>query len=431
MKFIREHEKEIRETVEKRKSKFDIDKLMANEKMLRELNTKLQEEQHALNKGSMDIANAKKLGKDSTNVNELASRKKSIAALQAQANEVNKELEMLLWNLPCILKDDVPVGNSENENVELRKYGSAEKRIEKGHDEILQEMNLLDVENAAKVAGSRFFYMKGDLALLEQALIRFGIDSIIKKGYTLVAPPLMIRKKYFMGAAPLDTFKDAMYKVSETGEIRNDADYEHMEEELYMIGTAEHAIAAMHAEQVFKGSELPLRYVGISQSFRREAGSHGKDTKGIFRVHQFNKIEQFIFAKQEDSWNYLEELVRNEEEIMKALGIPYRVIELCSADTGLQVAKTYDLEAHMPSQGKYRELGSHSNCTDWQSMRLDIKYDSNNERKYVHTLNGTAMPVQRTIAVLIENYYENGRVKIPDVLVPYMNGKRFLDGLKT
>ncbi|MGD0511436.1 MAG: serine--tRNA ligase, partial [Candidatus Micrarchaeaceae archaeon] len=291
----------------------------------------------------------------------------------------------------------------------------------KNHEEILSDLGLVDIERAAKISGARFFFLKGDFALLEQSLIRFALDELVRKGYTMIAPPLVLKKKYYSGVTALGDFEDMLYKIEDPKEAAGKKDYEHIEEELFMIGTSEHPMAAMHAEETFAGSELPLKYVGLSPCFRREAGAHGKDTKGIFRVHQFYKVEQFVFARQEDSWEYFDELVKNEEEIFQKLKLPYHVIDICTGDIGTVAAKKVDLEAWMPSQQKYREVTSASNCTDWQSLRLDIKYDEKGERKYVHTLNATAVATNRTLVAIVENYANpDGTITVPDALVPYM-----------
>ena len=239
----------------------------------------------------------------------------------------------------------------------------------------------------------------------------------------------MLRKKYYKGVAPLGVFEDALYRISEANEASGLKDAEHLDDELFLISTAEHSLAAMHAEELFSGNALPLKYAGVSPSFRREAGSHGKDTKGIFRVHQFNKVEQFVYCRQEDEQKYFDELLANSEEFMQELKLPYRLVLLCSGDTGHQMTKTVDWEAYFPGQGDYRELGSCSSAGTWQSLRLDIKYDEKGERKYVYTLNSTAISIQRTLACIVENYLtEKGTIKIPDVLIPYMNGKKEIGG---
>ena len=294
-----------------------------------------------------------------------------------------------------------------------------------GHEELLTNLGMLDLEAAAKVSGARFYYLKGDIALLEQALIRFAIDELVAKGYTLISPPLMMRKEYYKGATALGDFEELLYKVTDPKEAENKKEYEKTDEDLYMIGTSEHTLAAMYADHILSAKELPMRFIGVSPCFRREAGSHGKDTKGIFRVHQFYKVEQFIFAEQENSYKLFDELIANSEEIFKKLGIPYRIVNICTGDIGTVAAKKYDLEAFMPIQSKYREMVSCSNCTDWQSIRLDIRYDKSGERRYAHTLNSTAIAVERAIVAIVENYADSdGTIKIPDALVKYMGKDR-------
>ncbi len=330
-----------------------------------------------------------------------------------------KRMNDILWNMPNVLHESVKYGKDETENVEIKKWGNTDKKTPIGHTEILEKMGLVDIERAAKVSGARFYYMKGDLVLLGQSLVRFALDEISKKGYMPISTPYLVRREHYRGATGLGDFEDALYMATNPKEAK--LEDETPNEELFLIATSEHAIAAMHAGEVFSTKELPLRYAGISPCFRREAGAHGKDTKGIFRVHQFEKVEQFIFCNQEDSWKYYEELINNEEDLLQKLGIPYHRIEMCTGDIGVVAAKKTDLEGWFPSQQKYRELTSGSNCTDWQSSRLDIKYEDKGERKYVHTLNATAVAVQRTLAAIAENYYNtDGTISVPDALIPYM-----------
>ena len=237
----------------------------------------------------------------------------------------------------------------------------------------------------------------------------------------------MLKKDYYRGATATGDFREALYLVDESNEAKAEESLEHTENNLFLIATSEHAIAALNAGKIFSNKDLPKKFVGISPCFRREAGSHGKDTKGIFRVHQFYKVEEFIISRQEDSQRFFDELLANSEELAVKLGIPYRVVNICTGDIGTVAAKKYDIEGYMPGQDKYRELVSCSNCTDWQSIRLDIRYDEGTTRKYAHTLNSTAMgSTTRALVAIVENYYdaETGKIKIPDVLVPYMNGKR-------
>jgi seryl-tRNA synthetase len=435
-KYVRDNIVAIRASLKKRKSDYPIDKLLSLDEESRKLKTELQQLQALKNKGSLEIAAEAKNGKNDQGSGEkikekseeLSKIKEKIAELEARLPSYEQEIEMLLWNLPNILHDSVPYGEDDSGNLEVKRVGNARKRRIPDHEEILAGMGLLDISQAAKVAGARFFYLKGDLALLEQALIHFAINELSKKGYTLIAPPLMMRKDYYKGVTALGDFEDALYKVEE--------DYESEEKSmqksgkgLFLISTSEHAIAAMHAETIFSPKDLPKRYIGISPSFRREAGSHGKDTKGIFRTHQFYKVEQFVFSKKEDSWNIINELLSNSEEFFQKLGLPYRVVNICTGDIGVVAAKKFDIEAYMPSQDTYREVVSCSNCTDWQSLRLDIRYDEGGERKYVHTLNSTAIATNRALVAIVENYYkDNGTIEVPEVLQEYM-GKKLIVGV--
>lgn len=425
-RYVREHIAEIRESLERRQSDYPIDELLVLDERDRELGAELQELRTARNRGSLEVSKLKKAGEGASGkISELAATKERIERIEAELPQRRERLEALLTGLPNVLHGSVPYGKDSSENIEVRKWGIPKNRKAENHADLLKRLGLLDLDKAAEVAGSRFYYLKGDLALLEQALIRFTIDIMIKKGFTLVSPPLMLRKKYYKGATSLADFEEALYRVSDPKEAEKGAGLERLEEELFLISTSEHAIAALVAEQVFSARDLPLRYVGISPNFRREAGAHGKDSKGIFRVHQFYKVEQFVVSRQEDSWSIFEELIGNAEEIFRKLELPYRIVNICTGDIGIVAAKKYDLEVFMPATGEYRELVSCSNCTDWQALRLDIKYDDRGERKYAHTLNSTASgSIERLIVAIVENYSnDDGTVTMPDALVPYM-GKR-------
>lgn len=427
-KYVRDHIDEIKKSLEKRKSAYPIDELLNLDMDIRKLKTELQELQAKRNKESMEISEKKKKNEDiGEKINTLKVVKEKIEAIESELPSYQDRVNFLLWNMPNILHESVPYGKNDEENIEMKKWGEQKnKKNGKSHDEILKELDMVDIERAAKVSGARFYYLKNDLVLLEQSLLRFALDFFIKKGFTPISPPFMLRKEYYKGVTALGDFEDALYKISDPKEISGNNEYEKLEDELFLISTSEHPMAAMHSNEVFPASKLPLKYVGISPCFRREAGSHGKDTKGIFRVHQFNKVEQFIFSKQEDSWSYFNELLSNSEEIVKDLGIPYRIVNICTGDIGIVAAKKIDIEAYMPLQKKYREITSCSNCTDWQSLRLDIKYDENNERKYVHTLNSTGIAAQRLIVAIVENYVnDDGTITVPKLLVPYL-GKEIL-----
>ncbi len=422
-KYVREHIQEIRASMEKRRSDYPVDEIVALDEKWRQKRTELQDMQTERNRNSLEISKLKKEGKDASGlISEVSKIKEKMPQLEKEIAEMQDRIDYLLLNMPNTLHESVPYGKSEDDNREIRRWGDATKRISTGHEEILEKMGLIDIERAAKVAGARFYYLKGDITMLERALISFALDELSAKGYTAIAPPLMLKKEYYKGVTALGDFEEQLYKITDPKEVGDVKDYEKMEEDLFMISTSEHAMAAMHAGEVFSSKDLPLRYVGISPCFRREAGSHGKDTKGIFRVHQFYKVEQFIFSRQEDSWKRYDELLQNSEELYQKLGIPYHVIDICTGDIGTVAAKKNDIEAYMPGQGKYREVVSCSNCTDWQSLRLDIKYDENGERKYAHTLNSTAIATTRAIVAIVENYYNgDGTITVPKALVPYMH----------
>jgi seryl-tRNA synthetase len=270
----------------------------------------------------------------------------------------------------------------------------------------------MDIERAGKIAGARFFYLKTEGVLLDMALMSFAIEEMVKKGHKPVEPPFMMRREAYEGVVALSDFEDVLYKIEG--------------EDLYLIATSEHPMAAMFMNEVLRAEDLPLKFVGISPNFRKEAGAHGKDTRGIFRTHQFNKIEQFIFCKPEDSWRIHEELIRNAEELIQKLGLSYRVVNVCTGDMGTVAAKRYDIEAWMPAQGAYREMISCSNDTDYQARRLNIKYrekEGEAPAGLVHTLNSTALATGRTIVAILENYQqEDGSIIVPKALRKYMGG---------
>jgi len=271
-------------------------------------------------------------------------------------------------------------------------------------------MKLVDMERAAKISGARFYFLKNELVMLNLALQRFALEYLSKKGFEIIEPPFMINKKAMAGVIPMGDFEEVIYKIED--------------EDLFLIATAEHPLGAMRMKEILDKKELPVKYAGISPCFRKEAGAHGKDTKGIFRVHQFDKIEQFIFCEPKDSWKLHEELIKNAEGIFKALKVPYRGVNICTGDVGYVAAKKYDIEGWFPGQGKYRELCSCSNCTDYQSRRLAVKYrpEQHLKSEYVHTLNSTAIAIQRAICCIAENYQTKKGFKIPKVLQEYMGG---------
>ena len=355
--------------------------------------------------------------------------------LEKELRRIEEERNNLIWSLPNIVMPDVPTCPEDVEGVPIRFWGKPKvwmghlekfrEQTEKwgfrvdyevierrpvGHADMLENvLRLGDTRKAAEVAGSRFYYLFEDLVWLDIALLLYAIDYMTRKGYRLVLPPYMVRYRVLMGVIDVETFKDAIYKVEG--------------EDLYLIATAEHPLAALYMNEEIREDDLPIKLVGVSPCFRKEAGAGNRDLKGIFRVHQFHKVEQFVFAKPEESSRIHEELIRNAEELFQGLGIPYRVVNICAHSLGSPAAKKYDLEAWMPAQGLYREMVSASNCTDWQAFRLNIKLvrKKNMEKEYVHTLNSTAIASTRTITAILENFQEpDGTVVIPKVLRKYL-----------
>ena len=324
--------------------------------------------------------------------------------------ELETPRDYMIENFPNIVDKSVPIGDaSKNKVIFVSEKPKKFKFATKGHEELLINLNSVDIEKAAKVTGARFYYLKKDIVKLNYALINFAIDFLKKKNFTLVQPPYMLNKDALKSALPLAAFEEMIYKIEN--------------EDLYLIGTAEHALNAYYMGEVLKAENLPIRFAGISPCFRKEAGSHGKDTKGIFRTHHFEKIEQFVFCKPEDSWKEFDLILNNSKEMLKKLKIPFRFVVLASQDLGRVPTKTIDFEGWFPSQKAYRELGSCSNCLDYQSRRSNTKYEEKGARNYVHTLNNTAIATERMIACIAENYQrKDGSIKIPAVLVPYMNG---------
>ncbi|MBI2103523.1 serine--tRNA ligase [Candidatus Woesebacteria bacterium] len=332
--------------------------------------------------------------------------KEKLKKLEPELKELEEKYKKAVYQIPNLPADEVKEGKDESENEVVRTEGEPRKfDFEvKDHLEIGVELGIIDVERAGKVSGTRFAYLKGDAVLLELALVNFALETLTHEGFTPVIPPVLIKKEMMQGMGYLEHGGEGeMYVLDKDG--------------LVLVGTSEQSIGPMHSNEILKAESLPLRYVGFSSCFRREAGSYGKDTRGIFRVHQFEKVEMFSFTKAEDGDKEHEFLLSLEEKLLKSLGLPYQVVKMCSGDLGAPAARKYDLEAWIPSQGKYRELTSTSTTTDFQARRLNIKYQDKGESKYVHMLNGTAFAIGRTIVAILENYQQkDGSVEVPKVL---------------
>ncbi len=417
IKLIRENPEIVRENLKKRGDPEKLrllNELIQLDKEWRHLLTRVNELRHQRRILTEEVAQLKKKGKDATR--ELKKAKaipEEIRGLEKQVGERREEVNTILLRLPNLLHESVPVGKDESANEIVRVAGEPPKFDfePKNHVEIAQNLGLIDAERAAKVAGHGFYYLKHDLVRLDLALSKYAIDFMTKRDYLLVEPPFMMRKRPYVGATDLEFFADQLYKIED--------------EELYMIATAEHPLAALYMDEVIEQKDLPIKLVGFSTNFRREVGAHGKYTKGLFRVHQFNKVEQFVFCMPQDSWKFHEELQMNAEDMYKELGLHFRTVNVCTADIGNLAAKKYDIEVWM-ADGVYREIGSNSNCTDYQARRLNIKYREKEGMppvSFVHTVNNTALATSRTMVAILEQFQqEDGSVLVPKALKPYMDG---------
>lgn len=415
IKFLRENPNIIKENLKARNQENKIklvDDILSNDKKNRENKIKEDNLRYKRNQISLEI---NKLAKEKKDIKKLLTQAKKIpleiSKLESQRQKIEKEIKNLLLQIPNVLDTSVPIGTDSKQNIQISEHGKIQKKdFEiKNHADILEELDLIDFKNAARVSGKGFYFLKGNIALLDIALQRFAVDFLIKKGYTLIQPPYMLKKEFYSGVTDHKNFEVMMYKIED--------------EDLHLIATSEHPIAAMFSNNILEEKDLPVKIVGVSPCFRKEIGSHGLDERGLFRVHQFNKVEQFIFCRPEDSQKYHKELLANVEEIYKKLEIPYRVVVLCSGDTAITAAKTYDLEVYMPRESQYKEAASCSNCTSYQAVGSNIKYRKGQEKFYVHTLNSTAIAATRTIRAIVENYQQKDKsIKIPKVLHDYMNG---------
>jgi len=418
IKLIRDNPEFVRNNLLRRGNPKFIemfDKLIEFDKEWRKKLTNLNELRHERRLITLKIAEIKKAkGKADEHLEKAKKIDNEIELLEDEVKKSEEKINYFLMRLPNLLHESVPFGKDETENQTVKVWGKPPQLNFpiKNHIDLGLNLNIIDIERAAKIAGARFYYMKNEGVLLDMALTNFALNELRKKGYTPIWPPLMMHRKPYEGVTELEAFEDMLYKIEN--------------EDLFLISTSEHPIAAMFMDETLNKKDLPLKFVGISTCFRKEAGAHGKDTRGMFRTHQFNKVEQFIFSLPEQSWDAHEELLRNAEELIQSLGLPYRVTNVCTGDIGIVAAKKYDIEAWMPAQGQYREIISCSNCTDYQARRLNIKYrekEGEPPRGYVHTLNSTAIATGRTIVAILENYQqEDGSVVIPEVLRPYMNG---------
>jgi len=418
--------KDLKKIIDSEKKRFkdptNAEKVLEYDIKWREAKANLEELNRQQNEISNKIAEFKK-NNDKQNIEKAVIKSKEIkdqrAEYERKKEEYHEKREEYRYIVGNILHNSVPLGETEDHNEIIRVIGDIPKFNYnlRSHVELITEIDGADTLKASELVGSRFYYLKGDLVLLNLALINFALDKIINKDYIPLWTPYFMKHEIIKAAAELADFEEQLYKIQD--------------EDLFMIATSEQPLAAYHYDEIIDPEKLPIKYAGVSSCFRREAGSHGKDTLGIFRVHQFEKVEQFIFCKPEESWKFHEELIKNAEEIYKDLKLPYRIVNIASGELNDNVAKKYDLEAWFPASETYRELVSCSNCLDYQARKLKIrmgKVGSQQKKQILHTLNSTAMATERTICCILENYQNKDHtVSIPKVLQKYMNGKKLLN----
>ena len=420
IKMFREHADIIRADHDKRGIPHDaIDAVIHLDEAWRKSQFDADQLRRKRNEAARGIAEAKKAGDDDafarikSEVDAIASE---IEALGVQAEQQQAERDTIRMGVPNILHESVPVGDGDEGNTQHSLHGEKPSFgfTPRTHNDLIEMNNWVDLPRAAKVAGSRFYFLKGDLARLELALQQYSVDFIGSKGYTFVQPPVMMNRDAYEGVTDLADFESVMYNVQPDG--------------LYTIATSEHPMTAMFMDEVIEPSLLPIKMVGVSPCFRREVGAHGQGDKGIWRVHQFTKVEQIIISHPDDSWALHEELLSNCVELWDSLGLHYEVVNICTGDMGTVAAKKYDLEVWLPGRAEYKEVVSCSNCTEYQANRLRMRYRTADGNTAVHTLNSTAVATSRALVAIMEQYQlEDGRVSIPDALQSYMGGQKMLE----
>lgn len=410
LEFIRNNPDKVKENSKNKNINVDIEKLLSLDKEYRKVLQDTETLRAKRNEISQVLSRDLDTSEREKNLKEAESLKVTLRKSESAMKEIKDQLDQILLSVPNMSFEGVPIGKDESKNVVLREEGSKPdfKFKPKDYLEIARVSDWIDIERAAKVSGTRFGYIKGDLALLEFAIIRFAMDFLTKEGFIPVLPPVLVKPKYMKAMGFLH------------GEAEDDVYYLE-KDDLYLVGTSEQALGPMHADETFRSGDLPKRYVGFSTCFRRESGSYGRDTKGILRVHQFDKIEMVVFAHPDKSREEHKYLLSLNEKMMKDLNLPYRVVHISTGDMGLTKAEQFDIETWMPSENTYRETHSASNTTDFQSRRLNIKFEEGGDKKYVHMLNDTVFALGRTLIAIIENYQdEDGGVRIPKVLQKYM-----------
>ncbi len=416
IELFRENPEVIRES-EKRRGKdvSRVDKVVEVDQEWRETVQQLQELQEKRNSMGDEIAELKQSGEDATEqIEEMQQVKQKISELEEKEKELKEERDDLRYRVGNILHESVPKGEDEEENVELRTWEQDSGRVEDAElaADILEENDLVDTEKATEISGERAYFLKGDIFRLNQALINFAMDVIREKGYIPMQTPFMLQREQMEAAAELEDFHEQLYSME-----RSDK---------YLIATSEQTLANYHYDEILDPDTLPRKYGGFSTNFRREAGKHGTQTRGIWRIHQFEKVEQYIFCEPGESWERHEELIENSEDIMKKLGLPYRVVNVCTGDMNDNAAKKYDIEVWRPPLGEYGEVVSCSNCTDYQARKVKVRIRRGDETETAHTLNATALATERIITAIVENNQSERGIEIPEPLQDYM-GREYIE----
>lgn len=429
IKLIRQNPEFVQEALKKRNSSLTLDEVLACDERRREILVTVEQLKKSQNDASKLIPRYKKEGKDvAPLMEEMKETSLKVKDLDAELKEVEAKIKVLMLNFPNIPNEKVPYGADDRDNFEMRKFGEPTKFDfePKAHWDIGTDLNILDAERAAKITGARFTVYRGAGARLERAIYNFMLDLHVEKhGYTEIFPPYMVNRASMTGTGQLPKFENGAFKIKNCdGEAAED------EKDFFLIPTAEVPVTNLHRDEILDGSMLPIKYCAYSACFRSEAGSAGRDTRGLIRQHQFNKVELVKFTTPETSYDELEKLTNDAEDVLKILGLPYRVVRLCSGDLGFSSAMTYDIEVWMPSYNRYVEISSCSDFEDFQARRANIKYrnDAADKPKLVHTLNGSGLAVGRTTAAILENYQQaDGSVIIPEALRSYMGGREKIE----
>jgi len=417
IKLLRENRELVVKNIEKKQEteKIElIDEILDLDESWRKLIYQIDQLKSQRNKLSEDINKTKKQGGD---IKDLVSKAKDIpkqiADLEDDANKLKIDINFKLSKIPNIMHDNVPIGKDDTENVEIKRVGIIQEKDFEilNHVELCEKNNWADFDSSSETSGSGFYYLKGDLAFLNQALIRFALEFMQSKGYTYIETPLMLRQKILAAAIDINDFDDTIYKIDE--------------EDLNLIATSEHSVLGMLQNKVIPEDKLPLKLFSYSMCFRKEIGSHGINEKGLWRTHQFNKVEQFIFSHPDKSWEAYDELMKNSEELLNKLGLSYRIVDICTGDLAIWKSRSADIDVYRPTTKEYGEIMSLTNCTDYQARDLNIKVlKKDNVRDVLHTLNNTALATSRIMVAILENFQnKDGTVTIPKVLRPFMFGK--------